>query len=61
MRKWPQKVSDEYTILRFFLKYKPFKEDEIKDIIISEMDKVFNIKLRNFEIINYRWENSFPQ
>jgi len=59
--KWPQKVSDEFTILRFFLKYKPFKEDEIKDIIISEMDKVFNIKLRNFEIINYRWENSFPQ
>ncbi len=59
--KWPQKVSDKFTILRFFLKDKPFKEDEIKDIIISEMDKIFNIKLKNFEIINYRWKNSFPQ
>jgi oxygen-dependent protoporphyrinogen oxidase len=59
--KWPQKVSNEFTILRFFLKDRPFKEDEIKDIIISEMDKIFNIKLKNFEIINYRWENSFPQ
>ncbi len=59
--KWPQKVSDRLTILRFFLKDKSFKENEIKDIIVNEMDKVFNIKLKNFEIINYRWKNSFPQ
>jgi|GEM_PF-2141328 len=59
--KWPQKISNKFTILRFFLKDKQFKEDEIKELIVHEFNKISNIKLRNFEIINYYWKNSFPQ